>query len=108
MGYNKRRNQESKDEAMFGYVRPHRGELLVREYQQYKAVYCQLCRQLGKDYGVLARLTLSYDCTFYAMLALGTQGDRVSRRRGRCRCRSRGCRRRRGKATTRRRLSRCC
>ena len=84
MGYNKRRNQESKDEAMFGYVRPHRGELLVREYQQYKAVYCQLCRQLGKDYGVLARLTLSYDCTFYAMLALGTQGDRVSRRRGRC------------------------
>ena len=69
---------------MFGYVRPHRGELLVREYQQYKAVYCQLCRQLGKDYGVLARLTLSYDCTFYAMLALGTQGDRVSRRRGRC------------------------
>ena len=84
MGYNKRRNQESKDEAMFGYVRPHRGELLVREYQQYKAVYCQLCRQLGKDYGVLARLTLSYDCTYYAKPALGTQGDRVSRRRGRC------------------------
>ena len=54
---------------MFGYVRPHKQELLVREFEQYKGAYCQLCRQLGKDYGWTARLTLSYDCTFYALLA---------------------------------------
>ena len=55
---------------MFGYVRPYQSELLVKEYDQYKAIYCQLCRILGKEYGWLARFSLSYDCTFYAMLAL--------------------------------------
>ena len=51
---------------MFGYVRPYKSEMLVREYEQYKAVYCEVCRQLGKEYGWTARFTLSYDCTFYA------------------------------------------
>ena len=55
---------------MFGYVRPYQSELLVKEYDQYKAIYCQLCRVLGKEYGWLSRFSLSYDCTFYAMLAL--------------------------------------
>ncbi len=41
---------------MFGYVRPLKPELLVREYSQYKAVYCQLCRVLGQEYGPLAGL----------------------------------------------------
>ena len=34
---------------MFGYVRPYKPELLVKEYGQYKAVYCELCRVLGKE-----------------------------------------------------------
>ena len=55
---------------MFGYVRPFKGEMLVKEYDAYKGVYCQLCRALGKYYGFPMRLTLSYDCTLYAMLAL--------------------------------------
>ncbi len=58
---------------MFGYVRPYTPELLVREYTQYKAVYCQLCRVLGQEYGPLARFSLSYDCAFYALLALSVQ-----------------------------------
>ena len=60
---------------VFGYIRPQKSELLVREYDQYKAVYCSLCRQLGKSYGMMARLTLSYDCTFYALMqfAVGTE-----------------------------------
>ena len=36
---------------MFGYVRPFKGEMLVKEYDAYKGVYCQLCRALGKYYG---------------------------------------------------------
>ena len=48
---------------MFGYVRPFKGEMLVKEYDAYKGVYCQLCRALGKYYGFPMRLTLSYDCT---------------------------------------------
>ena len=56
---------------MFGYVRPYKDELRVREYEQYKAIYCGLCRALGKNYGVLSRLTLSYDCTLFAAAAIG-------------------------------------
>ena len=53
---------------MFGYVRPFKGEMLVKEYDAYKGVYCELCRALGRYYGPLMRMTLSYDCTFYALL----------------------------------------
>ncbi len=69
---------------MFGYVRPYKSELRVREYEQYKAVYCELCRVLGKEYGWLARFSLSYDCTFYALLALSLSGGQVSECGGRC------------------------
>jgi len=71
---------------VFGYVRPNKSELLVKEYEQYKAVYCQLCRVLGRDYGWPARFFLSYDCTFYALLALSVTGERVTPCRERCVC----------------------
>ena len=69
---------------MFGYVRPFKSELLVREYGQYKAAYCQLCRALKDHYGRAASFTLSYDCTFYALLALSTQEAKLSLHHGRC------------------------
>lgn len=69
---------------MFGYVRPQKSELLVREYEQYKGIYCSLCRQLGKSYGAAARLTLSYDCTFYAMLLLSLNPECPGFHTGRC------------------------
>lgn len=71
---------------MFGYVRPYKPELLVREYDQYKAVYCQLCRALGEEYGFTARFALSYDCAFYAMLAISVGDESIEERRGRCVC----------------------
>ena len=55
---------------MFGYVKTHKGELRVWEYETYKGIYCSLCRQLGKIYGPFARLTLNYDFTFLALLSL--------------------------------------
>lgn len=69
---------------MFGYVRPFKSELLVREYDQYKAAYCQLCRALKDHYGFLASFTLSYDCAFYALLAMAAEGGQPRARRGRC------------------------
>lgn len=71
---------------MFGYVRPYKPELLVREYSQYKAVYCQLCKILGREYGIFSRFALSYDCAFYALLALCAPGGQVEECRGRCVC----------------------
>lgn len=55
---------------MFGYVKAYKPELKVRDYEQYKAVYCSLCKALGREYGLFARLTLSYDFTFAALLRL--------------------------------------
>lgn len=69
---------------MFGYIIPNKPELLVREYEEYKAVYCTLCRELGKRYNIFTRLALSYDLTFYTMLALDISGADRKVRKGRC------------------------
>lgn len=70
---------------MFGYIRIDRANLLGKEYDAYKGVYCSLCKQLGKDYSIFARLILSYDCTFYAMLALDLAEEPPCYHQGRCR-----------------------
>lgn len=53
---------------MFGYVRPLKGEMKVREFEQFKACYCALCHTLKRRYGTAARFILNYDFTFLAML----------------------------------------
>lgn len=69
---------------MFGYIRPWKPELLVKEWEQYRAVYCGLCRRLGEVCGVVSRLSLSYDGTFLAMLLLGLGNGCAGYERGRC------------------------
>ena len=71
---------------MFGYVRPLKGELKVNEYEEYKAVYCTLCKSIGKHYGGLCRMALSYDLTFYVLLSLNHGFDCKNKkvRKGRC------------------------
>lgn len=55
---------------MFGYVRLFKPTITMGEYEQYKGIYCTLCKQLGKRYGLLSRFTLSYDMTFLAVLEM--------------------------------------
>ena len=55
---------------MFGYIRVSKPELKIKEYEMYKAVYCSLCKKLGKDYGFFSRFALSYDFTFTALTEL--------------------------------------
>ncbi len=69
---------------MFGYIRPLKAELLVREYEQYRGVYCTLCRWMGKAYGRISRLTLSYDATFLAMVIAGMSEECPQFSAGRC------------------------
>lgn len=59
---------------MFGYVQPNKAELKMREYTQYQAWYCGLCKTLSSTYGQIPRLVLDYDCTFLALLLGGVQG----------------------------------
>jgi len=53
---------------MFGYVRPCKPELRVKEYETFRAMYCGLCRTLGKRYGLLWRFLLGYDFCFMALV----------------------------------------
>jgi hypothetical protein len=69
---------------VFGYIKPCQPQLRVCELEAYKAVYCGLCRQLGRSFGLLARFTLSYDTTFLALLAMGVSGEEPDLSPGRC------------------------
>ena len=55
---------------MFGYVRPLKPELLMREFARYKSIYCGICKQIGHDYGQLPRMGVNYDLTMLAVLLL--------------------------------------
>ena len=69
---------------MFGYVRLHKPTITMGEYEQYRGVYCTLCRRLGKRYGLGARMTLSYDMTFLALLHMALEADDPAFCAGRC------------------------
>lgn len=60
---------------MFGYVKPFKPQMRICEFETYRAVYCGLCRTLGKKYGIAARMTLSYDFAFLGLMALALNGS---------------------------------
>ena len=69
---------------MFGFIRPFKPELRVREVERFQAVYCGLCHELKRKYGRLQTYFLSYDMAFFSLVIdavcepdFGTQ---------RCRC----------------------
>lgn len=69
---------------MFGYVTVYKPELKIKEYEAYKGVYCTLCKEMGKEYGILSRFLLSYDGAFYVMYKLGLSGDNICVKNSRC------------------------
>lgn len=69
---------------LFGYIRICKSEMKIKEYDTYKAIYCSLCRKLGKSYGFFSRLTLSYDFTFLALLYMSMSEKCFGFERKRC------------------------
>lgn len=69
---------------MFGYIRAEKPELKIKDFEMYKAVYCSLCRRLGRSYGILSRFTLSYDFTFLALLNMSLRDGCECIERKRC------------------------
>lgn len=53
---------------MFGYVTIAPGTLPPERQERYRAHYCGLCRTLGKRFGAVGQMTLSYDVTFLYLL----------------------------------------
>ena len=70
---------------MFGYVSASLKELTEPQRARYNAVYCGLCRNIRALAGQAARLSLSYDMTFLALLLMSlyepeeTQGPNACR-----------------------------
>ena len=69
---------------MFGYVKPLHSELLVREYDFYRASYCGVCRAMRKQTGFLSSLSLSYDIVFLALCRMLLSDRKVACKHKRC------------------------
>lgn len=63
---------------MFGYIRPQKPELLVREWTRYRSVYCGICKQISRAYGQLPRLAVNYDLTLLGVLLLSLTDNQPS------------------------------
>ena len=53
---------------MFGYVKTDLPNMYVKDTILYKAMYCGLCKGIGKTCGQKGRLALNYDLTFLSVL----------------------------------------
>lgn len=60
---------------MFGYVRPNKAELLVREFTRYRSVYCGICKEIGRTYGQLPRIALTYDITMLGVFLISLMDE---------------------------------
>ena len=55
---------------MFGFVTANLKELSKEQRQRYLAVYCGICRGIRQNASQTARLGLSYDMAFLALLLM--------------------------------------
>lgn len=70
---------------MFGYVKPHIPELLVKEHDFYRATYCGICRAMQAHTGLLSSITLTYDSVFLALVRmLYIPDEQISAQRRTC------------------------
>ena len=60
---------------MLGYVTADKPELKMKEYEVYSGYYCGVCKSIGKRYGQLPRMVLSYDAAFLALLIAGLSAE---------------------------------
>lgn len=49
---------------MFGYLRPFKEELRLKDIKKYSSYYCALCNEIRKDYGKFWTLFLNYESVY--------------------------------------------
>ncbi|MDO4333298.1 MAG: DUF5685 family protein [Eubacteriales bacterium] len=54
---------------MFGYLRPYKDEMRLKDIRKYSTYYCALCNQIRKDYGFFWTAFLNYE-SVYTLLFL--------------------------------------
>ena len=53
---------------MFGYVIADTARLSPEQMRRYQGTYCGLCRTLHREYGLVSRMSLTYDMTFLTLI----------------------------------------
>lgn len=59
---------------MFGYIQPDSPYLFIKDEKLYKAVYCGMCKSIGKCCGSVPKTALSYDIAFLSCLLHNAMG----------------------------------
>ncbi len=69
---------------MFGYIKPDKDNLYVKELNLYKAVYCGLCETIKKKVSFILPFKLSYDFVFLNMVRATLLNEETALKAGRC------------------------
>ena len=69
---------------MFGFVVANPEKLDEDQRTHYRAVYCGLCRALGREHGFIDRFTLTYDLAFLIIALSAVTGERYETQTERC------------------------
>ncbi len=69
---------------MFGYINPDAPYLFVKDEKLYKAMYCGMCKSIGKSCGSCAKSALTYDMAFMSALMHNIAGQDVKIEKRRC------------------------
>lgn len=69
---------------MFGYVKPDLPYLYMKDDTLYKALYCGVCKSIGRCSGQCARFTLTYDIAFLSAVIHNLTKTDVTIKREHC------------------------
>ena len=69
---------------MFGMVTANQKALSKQQQMRYGAVYCGICRRIREQASQTARLALSYDMVFLAMLLMSLYEPEETQQDNRC------------------------
>jgi hypothetical protein len=69
---------------MFGYLKPETPYLYIKDDTLYKALYCGVCKSIGRTCSQEARLSLTYDIAFFSAVVHNLAGEDVKISKQRC------------------------
>lgn len=69
---------------MFGYIQPDAPYLFKKDEKLYQALYCGLCKSIGKGCGQCARSALTFDMAFMSALVHNIRHEDVNIKRAHC------------------------
>lgn len=69
---------------MFGYLKPDKPYLYMKDDVLYRALYCGVCKSIGQNCGQIARFTLTYDIAFLSAICHNILGKDIKINKERC------------------------